>query len=320
MDSNWHSSEYFNDNERTELVHLLETITSQLKLMKHLKDDSSSVTGTISEKEYRTIDFTLKCLLTVTEEIRTRGTFDLLEEIISKERSNCDQIRSMKKQIKTSERRCEYLNKCIKEDGQRSLNEFQFKDRIISEQTIELERLKQQNDEELEFNEELLRVQMEENELKCVLEEKKLEEEIIRIDDGFKLEEKVHEEVLFYYDNEIKRVNELIAYWKDRNKDIEERKLLLKSLLDSQREQHEELQFYVSLFKSRESEIQEYLDDKDRRRKEKEYEIYLNTMATKIQSWWRGVMVRRCLGPFKHLLKIKNAKKRKMSLKKVTRK
>ena len=45
----------------------------------------------------------------------------------------------------------------------------------------------------------------------------------------------------------LQRLNELIEYWKDRNKDIEDRKLQLKSLLDSQREQHEELQFYVSL-------------------------------------------------------------------------
>lgn len=30
--------------------------------------------------------------------------------------------------------------------------------------------------------------------------------------------------------------------------------------------------------------------------------VYRELMATKIQAWWRGTMVRRRLGPYKHLL------------------
>lgn len=66
--------------------------------------------------------------------------------------------------------------------------------------------------------------------------------------------------------------------------------------------------------------MQEYEADKERRRREYEYEQHLHKMATKIQAWWRGVMVRRGLGPFKNLIKMRDRKKRKMSLKKSVKK
>lgn len=62
--------------------------------------------------------------------------------------------------------------------------------------------------------------------------------------------------------------------------------------------------------------MNEYLAEKEYRRQQQEYEQYRHQKATKIQAWWRGVMVRRYLGPFKYLLKAKCSKKRKPSLKK----
>lgn len=61
--------------------------------------------------------------------------------------------------------------------------------------------------------------------------------------------------------------------------------------------------------------MDQYLADKERRRKEYEYEQFLQAEATKIQAWWRGVMVRRFIGPFRYLLKVKSNRRRKMSLK-----
>jgi hypothetical protein len=47
------------------------------------------------------------------------------------------------------------------------------------------------------------------------------------------------------------------------------------------------------------------------------HEAYLYSMATVIQAWWRGTMVRRGLGPYK---KSKKGKDRKGKGKKVERK
>lgn len=68
----------------------------------------------------------------------------------------------------------------------------------------ELERLKDQNHIDQEFAKNLLRIQIEENELKCQIEENDLRNRIAAIEEEVKLEEKIHNEVLFYYDNEIR--------------------------------------------------------------------------------------------------------------------
>lgn len=61
--------------------------------------------------------------------------------------------------------------------------------------------------------------------------------------------------------------------------------------------------------------MDEYLADKECRKKEYEHHQFLQVEATKIQAWWRGVMVRRYIGPFRYLLKSRSNRKRKMSLK-----
>lgn len=71
----------------------------------------------------------------------------------------------------------------------------------------------------------------------------------------------------------------------------------------------------VEQFNVREDEIQEYLEEKRIKheaatRVEREYQAIV-----KIQSWWKGIMVRKGLGPYRRK-KIKGAKKPKKAAKK----
>lgn len=55
-------------------------------------------------------------------------------------------------------------------------------------------------------------------------------------------------------------------------------------------------------------------DFEERKRKYEErmrHEAYINKMATRIQAFWRGTMVRRFLGPYKYLRKLFRKKKSK---------
>lgn len=55
-----------------------------------------------------------------------------------------------------------------------------------------------------------------------------------------------------------------------------------------------------------------YIGERTARQKAYEYECHLNRMATKIQAWWRGTIVRRQMGPYK----LDKKKKHKDKLKK----
>lgn len=59
--------------------------------------------------------------------------------------------------------------------------------------------------------------------------------------------------------------------------------------------------FYFSCIKyeNRQNFIDSYLAEKEAIRRQKEHEDYVKNCAIKIQSWWRGVMVRRKLGPYR---------------------
>lgn len=55
--------------------------------------------------------------------------------------------------------------------------------------------------------------------------------------------------------------------------------------------------------------VEEDKDEKEQLRKEAERELEEQRSCTKIQAWWRGVMVRRQLGPYKPKKKGKKGKK-----------
>lgn len=66
-----------------------------------------------------------------------------------------------------------------------------------------------------------------------------------------------------------------------------------------------------SQYNERQIIIENHASNKRKQEEEKKLLEYRNKMATKIQAWWRGIMVRRRLGIYKNLLG-----SRKKSLKK----
>jgi hypothetical protein len=100
------------------------------------------------------------------------------------------------------------------------------------------------------------------------------------------------------YETEVKQLDEQI----NETKDI---MITLKIKYDDMVEQ----------FNIREEEIQEYLEEKKIKtdaaeKAEREYQAIV-----RIQSWWKGIMVRRGLGPYRRK-KVKGAKKPKKAAKK----
>lgn len=61
-------------------------------------------------------------------------------------------------------------------------------------------------------------------------------------------------------------------------------------------EQFEELQ---KQYEERQKAIEEWLKYKNQKRKEEAELLKCEIAATRIQAWWRGVMVRRCLGIYR---------------------
>ncbi|XP_034824168.2 dynein regulatory complex protein 9-like [Maniola hyperantus] len=119
-------------------------------------------------------------------------------------------------------------------------------------------------------------------------------------------EDCVHKELLQAYELQIKEREELLQYWKTRyaadTANIDRRR----------KDQCEKLRVTVGrrvemeqLYNLHEGEIRAWLTFKRERAARLAREERLRKAATRIQAWWRGVMVRRALGSFRYLRNVK---------------
>ncbi|XP_063373854.1 uncharacterized protein LOC134661637 [Cydia amplana] len=127
-------------------------------------------------------------------------------------------------------------------------------------------------------------------------------------------EERVHNELVKAFLLQIKEREEVSDYWRIRYSDdlakINEKLANIRDVYMEAIKCREQLQ---NLYDLHEGEMRGWLTFKRERAARLAREERLRCAATRAQSWWRGVMVRRALGPFKHL---KNAKKQQPKTKK----
>ncbi|XP_039296801.1 dynein regulatory complex protein 9 isoform X3 [Nilaparvata lugens] len=87
---------------------------------------------------------------------------------------------------------------------------------------------------------------------------------------------------------------------------------VLQYRIDFEERVHTEITMYLeqtTLFHDHARKIKEYKHEKEERIRESALKEHLNKTTTKIQAWWRGVMVRRHLGPYKKKGKVKERPK-----------
>ncbi|KAE9538886.1 hypothetical protein AGLY_005468 [Aphis glycines] len=133
-------------------------------------------------------------------------------------------------------------------------------------------------------------------------EELELQKYIIELQAKMKTDKVVDNENEQYLDYSIKELEKQIEYWeckyKTDTKEIDEK---LENLIVTLEEKTKEIECLKKTFNERKTIIEEHAENKQRAEEEKKLIDHMEKMATKIQAWWRGTMVRRRLGPYKHL-------------------
>ena len=81
--------------------------------------------------------------------------------------------------------------------------------------------------------------------------------------------------------------------------DTERKKEELESVIEKRAEGLEKLKSQTALCEETEKFVAKVKAEKERLRKAKELEMKRERSAIKIQAWWRGIMVRTCLGQFR---------------------
>ncbi|XP_061391353.1 dynein regulatory complex protein 9-like [Musca vetustissima] len=141
-------------------------------------------------------------------------------------------------------------------------------------------------------------------------EERSLMKQIVDLHRRLAGEQRLICEVESFRKHEATQLQEQIAHWEQKFKD-EKAKIFAKNLQLSEsiaeiiksHEKHSEIKAERQQF------VNEYLREKEEERRLYEEQMYRVECAVRIQSWWRGTMVRNGLGPYRK--KSKKGKKSK---------
>jgi uncharacterized protein YukE len=148
-------------------------------------------------------------------------------------------------------------------------------------------------------------------------EMRRVEEELQAMEKILTIEKNGMEEARHTFSKCIEKLNELIQMWEKKyNCDLTEIETNILKLGN----ENEDLNNSYEEFQVKEENYQKLISELEERKYIREEEIKLkmfrDEMATKIQSFWRGTMVRKFLGPHKKLNKTFQNQSKKKSIKK----
>uniref|UniRef100_A0A4W4DSF1 Dynein regulatory complex protein 9 n=1 Tax=Electrophorus electricus TaxID=8005 RepID=A0A4W4DSF1_ELEEL len=141
-------------------------------------------------------------------------------------------------------------------------------------------------------------------------QEKQLEDEIKMLEGKLEEERRVHKEMESFL-KEHQTVKVKLEYWVERyEKDMEDKQQELNALRTNKNNNLAQLQDLAKKVESKQVIIEDRLVKDNLRRQLERAQLERNA-AIKIQSWWRGTVVRKCLGPYKKAKKPKSKERKK---------
>ncbi|KAL1494011.1 hypothetical protein ABEB36_009684 [Hypothenemus hampei] len=241
---------------------------------------------------------TYHCLVETVEIIKKmhKEEEELLEEEANRERV----IKSVK-------------NKCEKER--------QDNIKIMQETNEKIQQIKYQAEDiniygqlEVQYFEEWEKTRKEQNYMKCQEEENSYKKIITDTEKKIAMENRCHEELVKYFkevrDDCLDEIEQWMKKYNEETEELEDSAINLKNELEKITEERKLIQHE---YEKQQTEINDWLEYK-RIKEAKELQRQKEIAASiKIQAWWRGIMVRKHLGPYskKKKKKGKDAKKKK---------
>ncbi|KAL3281474.1 hypothetical protein HHI36_004683 [Cryptolaemus montrouzieri] len=125
-------------------------------------------------------------------------------------------------------------------------------------------------------------------------------------------ENRVHSEIGSYMAEFFQDTENSIQEWMNTyDKDIEKKEEDILKMGFNIESLNNDLNSLREQYDKRNQEINDWLEKKAEKERIEEEKRFLNRMATKIQAWWRGTMVRNKLGPYRPVSKRRDKKKKK---------
>ncbi|WAR27277.1 DRC9-like protein [Mya arenaria] len=181
----------------------------------------------------------------------------------------------------------------------------------------QLQEMKAKTNMEGKYIKKCAEVSVAQTQKKCALSEKEMKEQIESLRQETDEEVRCNSEIEQFLRTHQQELERKVDFWMEKyEKDVEAKQHELEVLKASKAKDLEKLQELTKLYREYEQVVVEDRIEKEKARRKQEQEAIELKASIKVQSWWRGVMVRKGYGPYAKKKKGKKGKKGKGKKKK----
>lgn len=245
-------------------------------------------------------------------ELAGQRTFQALVEAVQAAKQRKASLQMTIQKEEDGRKRVRQLNKMIQEVKVEKELELQQRNEMISHLKDQLQEMKAKSNMEGKYIKKCAEVAVAQTQKRCMLTEKELKEEVEKLQKKIDEENRANAEIESYLRTHTQDLNKKLEFWMEKyEKDKDAKQHELDVLKASKAKDLERLQELTKLYKEYEQVVVEDRIEKEKARRKQEQEAIELKACIKMQAWWRGVMVRKCFGPFAKKKKKKKGKGKK---------
>ncbi|XP_069720798.1 dynein regulatory complex protein 9 isoform X2 [Phaenicophaeus curvirostris] len=240
------------------------------------------------------------------KKLQESGTFNSLTEANEREKAKKSKFYDALIREEEGKKEIKALKKQLQVVKKETETELQNRDDMIAYLKDELQEMKAKTDMERRYMKKSTDIQVYQTQKKCRNAEDVLDKEIQKLRRETEEENRVHTETQNFLRNRYKIVEEKLEHWVDKyENDMDAKEKELDDLKASKANNLEIMQRIAKECLTFEETIISDRAEKEAKRRKLEQDALELKSILKLQAWWKGTMVRRYLGPYKGLKKMR---------------
>lgn len=245
-------------------------------------------------------------------EVQSDKSFDALVRAVSAEKEKKAGLQQTILKEEESRKLVKSLQRRLVEVKKEKESEIQQRNEKIAHLKDQLQEMKAKTGMEGKYIKKDAEVRVNCTQKRCAQTENEMKEELETLRYKIDEEARVNAEIEAYLRQHHQILEEKVEYWMEKyDRDVEQKQHELDVLKASKANDLARLQELTQKYAEYEKVVIEDRVEKERARRQAEQEAEEIKSAVQIQSWWRGVMVRKQLGPYSKKKKKKGKKGKK---------
>ncbi|XP_041120287.1 dynein regulatory complex protein 9-like [Polyodon spathula] len=283
---------------------------SNLMFSRALEQDPLSAESLLKVQVDR--QFAAGVIMETLSELQEFGTFQKLLLAVEVEKDKKANLYNIIVSEEEGRRRMKALQRQLQDIRKEKELELQRRNEMIAHLKDQLQEMKAKTGLEEKYMKKSCELQVTQGQKICGEHEHKHLDDIQRLKDKLDEETRSHLEIENFLKHHQTELEEKLEFWMEKyDKDIDAKQHELTMLKTAKANDLARLQELAKQYRECEQVVMEDRVEKENERKRRGQEELEYKSCTKIQAWWRGIMVRKCLGPYKTGKKGKKGKKGK---------